>query len=151
MKHILIGILAVLFLNSCTTMKDVSVSSLEKELNWLAGEWVGQGFQTDAISNATWEINLNVDMEKRKCKIKYPTLNCGGEWQLIKGNHYSATFKEVIIDGKDKCYNGGQLVITKVNENHLSYSFFYPDNGELGAFSTLIKKDFYKKMNATQL
>lgn len=128
-----------------------TVTDLGKELKWLEGEWLGTGYQLDAYSNSTWPIELNINLDKKTCQINYPTLDCSGKWQLVNGNYHSATFMEKITEGKTKCYSGGKLVLTLVDENHLSYSFFYPDSGKLGASSTLINKKWGQKMNSTQL
>ena len=151
MKNIIIhlAIFITIIGSSCTGVKQVT--SLEKELKWLEGEWLGRGLQLDGIGQTTWPIELNINLNKKTCKVNYPSLNCNGKWQLVKGNNYSATFMEMITEGKTKCYSGGKLILTLVDEHHLSYSFFYPDSGKLGATSTLIKKEWKQKLNATQL
>lgn len=151
MKNIIIHLIVFITIigTSCSTTKQVT--SLEKQLKWLEGEWLGTGYQLDAYGQSTWPIELDINLDKKTCQANYPSLSCSGKWQLIKGNHHSATFKEIITEGKTKCYNGGRLVLTLVDEHHLSYSFFYPDSGKLGASSTLMKKEWKRKLNSSQL
>ncbi len=150
MKNIFYSILfiAILFA-SCSSLQ--TVNSLEKEMDWLGGKWIGMGLQIDSPQNPTWKIELNVDMKNKSCLIKYPTLECSGKWVLKSGDTRRAIFTEHITEGKNKCYDGGKLVLTKIDENHISYSFFYPDNNILGAFSTLTKAEYAKKLNSRSL
>ncbi len=141
---------AIIFLCcSCSVQK--KYTSLEKEMSWLEGKWIGVGYQADAMTAQTWSIELKVDVKNKKCSINYPSLECSGKWVLKNGNSNAATFVEHITEGKDKCFDQGELIITKVDENHLSYSFFYPKNHQLGAFSTLVKSEYAKKLNSKRL
>lgn len=147
----ILGILSMILLASCSVNRELTTNTLSKQVRWLDGKWIGTGYQVDAYSNDTWPIELDVSLSKKSCTVKYPSLDCGGEWQLVQANAHRATFKEVITDGKNKCYDGGRLEISLIDKNHISYSFFYPDDGKLGAFSTLVRASFLKEQSATTL
>jgi hypothetical protein len=56
-----------------------------------------------------------------KYKIDYPSLKCGGEWRIVSLGLETATFKERITDGKDKCVDDGNVVIERLNVNQLAF------------------------------
>lgn len=115
----------------------------EPDMSWIQGEWAGTGFQTDTPEVSTWTISFYADLKNNAYSISYPSLNCSGEWKLITGDAQKALFKETITDGLEYCMDGGKIIITKVDENHISYSYFFPET-ELQAFSTLTKKEIKK-------
>ncbi|MEM7101895.1 MAG: hypothetical protein AAF502_02115 [Bacteroidota bacterium] len=112
------------------------LDSTEKHPKWLEGEWEGVGLQLNFPS--TWSIDFLV--KENQYMIMYPSLECGGEWELISANQYKAVFRENILEGVNKCVQGGTVVVTKVDEYHISYSYFSPDSGKLEATSTLVNK-----------
>ena len=109
---------------------------------WLQGEWRGIGYQLNTSEN--WSIHLKVSDER--VSIAYPSLECSGNWQIIKQSKNKLELLETITDGADKCVNKGKLVITKVDENHVTYTYFSPFSGELEAFSTLVRKSHLDKL-----
>ena len=82
--------------------------------------------------------SLEFSVKKDHYLISYPSLDCGGEWILISSNKYKATFRENILEGVNKCVQGGTVVVTLVDKNHISYSYFSPDSGNLEATATLV-------------
>ncbi len=135
-----IGFILILFCSACTSTKDVNVSKSSNP-NWLDGSWIGKGYQLDALNNSTWAIELEMDAKSGKYTVAYPSLECSGKWDLFEANDHRAVFKEIIEVGTNRCFNGGKLVITKVDKNHLSYTFFYPDDNVMGAYSTLVRME----------
>ena len=109
---------------------------------WLQGEWRGIGYQLN--SSGTWSISLKVNAER--ASIAYPSLECSGNWQIIKQSENKLELLETITEGTDKCVNKGKLVITKIDENHVTFTYFSPFSGELEAFSTLVRKSHLDKL-----
>ena len=142
---ILTMISAILLFAQCVpTKKTDSLIGVATAPNWIQGEWEGVGYQLNSAGN--WSIRLNV--KEDRYSIAYPSLECSGNWQLQKQSDMKLEFIETITKGTDKCVNKGRIVITKVDENHVTFTYFSPNSGELEAFSTLIiKLDFRQKVH----
>src|ERR1700704_3384240 len=67
-----------------------AVPAQTKSNNWIKGSWEGTGYQTD--DQSTWLMRLTAG--GRRFSIEYPSLNCGGRWQLLSLNSYRARFRE---------------------------------------------------------
>ena len=108
---------------------------------WLDGTWFGVGYQANALSQNTWNINLVYNHSTKEIKIEYPTFPCGGYWKLQEASRHKAVFVEYITDGKNLCQNEGTVVVTKIDENFVTVSYFLPNLVEgVVAFSTLQKQ-----------
>ncbi len=143
MKNLSITLgLAILFIGlmACKSLGPITDKPTDNQ--WIEGTWIGLGYQPDAANHNTWDIQIKIEEGGKKAAVLYPSLKCGGELELISIDNHKAVFTERIIEGKQYCYDGGQLVLTYVNQNHVSYSFFYPDTKALGSFSTLTKDGF---------
>ncbi len=111
------------------------------KLQWLNGDWSGVGYQIS--THESWTMEVKSKAKLRKIQINYPSLNCQGEWVLQKGNKHRAVFKEVITHGKEFCLDQGMVIITKVDDNHISYSYFSSDSPlTLDASATLERRKF---------
>jgi hypothetical protein len=111
---------------------------------WIDGTWSGTGYQID--SGDTWQIELEADSALGIYSVNYPDLNCRGRWKTELVDGYSAVFIEKIEKGDHCCVDGGLIKISKIDANHISFSFFW-DDGSIGAFSTLVRKRLHEKMN----
>ncbi|MFK7949772.1 MAG: hypothetical protein AB8G11_19435 [Saprospiraceae bacterium] len=131
----------VLFMQ-CTPTKSIDNLTTKTSTNWLKGEWEGVGYQLN--SSGSWSIQLKVNDDRYS--IAYPSLECSGNWQLQKESDMKLEFIETITKGTDKCVNKGRIVITKVDDNHVTFTYFSPYSGELEAFSTLIRKSHLDKL-----
>lgn len=118
-----------------------TVTQSKENPSWLLGQWEGIGFQVD-MTKSTWL--MEVDFKKETTKINYPSLNCSGYWILKKQEKDRLVFKENIQKGEDRCMDNGMLVITKVNKNHISFSYFNEHNQTLGAYATLVRTNYSK-------
>ncbi len=113
-------------------------ASQSTALSWLDGEWEGTGYQ---VSNGgTWTIRFSGHSENNYYAIEYPSLYCGGNWTIISGNDYRAEFVEMITAGTDVCVNGGIVILTRVDDRHIAFTYFSPDR-ILDAFSTLVRRN----------
>jgi len=104
---------------------------------WLEGSWRGIGYQINL--QQTWAIELDV---ATTATVNYPSLECSGAWSLVKNAEGLVEFEEAILKGVNRCVNGGRIVITRIDQHHISYSFFEPQNGKLEAHSTLVDVEF---------
>jgi hypothetical protein len=118
------------------TLLSHHVSAQQSALSWLDGVWEGQGYQLS--SGGTWAVKFTGQSGINNYTIEYPSLKCGGNWMILSGNEHRAEFVEVISFGTDVCVNGGMIVLTWVDERHISFTYFSPDR-RLDAFSTLMK------------
>ena len=127
-----LSFLVLCFFVGCTSFFPGKTS-----IHWIDGIWTGVGYQLDI--NETWKIEFHADSQRDFFIIRYPDLNCHGTWTLTSSDGYSFSFTEKIEKGEHECADGGSVVITRVDENHSSFSYFRKD-GMLDSFSTLERK-----------
>ena len=111
-----------------------------KGKSWLRGSWEGTGYQTD--DQSTWPMQLSIKRIKggrRTFSIDYPSLSCGGRWQLLSINGSKARFKELLDHGQDKCSDKGLVVIERIRGQLI---FLYSNRGsrEITASAVLNRK-----------
>jgi len=136
MKKAVIILLSVLFI---CAISDESLAQFRKT-KWLDGTWTGTGFQPNATVD-TWKIVLSYDSSKKYSQIEYPGFPCGGYWELVDATRHKAEFKEHLTKGKDRCQDSGKIIITKIDDNFVTISYFYPEfTKKVVAFSTLEKE-----------
>jgi hypothetical protein len=110
------------------------------DIVWLDGQWEGVGCQLDLEENNTWSISLAIDINQQSFEIKYPSLECSGQWELVEYSNDRAIFNETLIENTNTCIEDGTVIITKVDKNHISYSYYIVDDENVLAFSTLKRK-----------
>lgn len=103
---------------------------------WLNGNWEGTGYQID--TNETWTMSFKA--QGRRFLIEYPSLNCGGEWQLISLNARSARFREKITRGLEQCTNTGLVVIERLSRRQIAFRYSNPGSREVTASAILNRK-----------
>lgn len=126
-------VLSILLCSGCTAYRSTSPS-------WLDGKWEGIGYQLDLQEDPTWSILLSIDTKQKAYSIRYPSLQCTGQWQLIKGTKERVVFQEIIDENTAACTEKGIVIITKVDANHISYSYYVENQATVAAFSTLHRK-----------
>ena len=117
-----------------------TLSAQTKTSNWLTGNWEGTGYQID--DQSTWTMRLTV--RGRRFSIEYPSLNCGGRWQLISINGNRARFKERLDHGQDKCTDNGTVVIQRLSKRQVVFLYALAGKREVTA-SAVLKKALPKK------
>lgn len=127
-------------ISSCTSLKSSTESVYPA---WMVGEWKGVGLQLNI--RQTWMMELKVE-NKKQFEIRYPTLECTGVWKLKTATHSNAEFIEMITYGNDRCTNGGKIIITKIDQNHLSFSYFSSNGNKLQAHSTLVNVKYKESL-----
>lgn len=105
---------------------------------WLDGNWEGIGLQVSPNPH-TWTINLDINSSEDIYEIEYPSLSCGGKWVPEEITGSRAVFVEYIEKGMFRCVHKGKVVVTYVDDRHISFSYFHPYDGRLDSHSTLEK------------
>lgn len=136
MKKILVIVLCFLTINLCSE----KAFAQHSKTKWLNGIWAGVGYQPDALNQTAWKIVLDYNYSTKEIRIDYPSFPCGGNWRLVKADNNKAVFIENITDGKEKCLDQETVVITKIDENYITVSYFLPEKFKgVISFSTLQK------------
>jgi len=102
----------------------------------MRGTWEGTGYQTD--DKSTWEMVLKAG--GKRFAIDYPSLSCGGRWQLISLSTGRARFRERLDHGQDKCADNGNVLIQRVNRNQILFVYSNQGEKELTASAILNRK-----------
>jgi hypothetical protein len=127
-----IAVLLALFLTSVAFAQ----TKPAKSNNWINGAWEGTGYQTD--SQSTWTMLFAA--RGRKFSIDYPSLNCGGRWQLVTINAYRALFKERLDRGQADCTDNGGVVIQRLRKNQILFLYTLAGRREVTASAVLNRK-----------
>lgn len=117
-----------------------SLSAQHNKTKWMDGIWWGIGYQPNALNHQDWQIFLRYDYANNSIEINYPDFPCSGHWKLVKADKNKAEFIEYITEGEKLCNNEGKIIITRIDDNYITVSYFLPKlvDGVL-AFSTLQK------------
>lgn len=114
-----------------------SVASAQSRSNsWIRGTWEGTGYQTD--DKSTWEMVLKAGA--KRFAIDYPSLSCGGRWQLISISAWRARFRERLDHGQDKCAVNGSVLVQRLNRNQILFLYSNQGEKELTASAILNRK-----------
>jgi hypothetical protein len=113
-----------------------AASAQSKSNSWIRGTWEGNGYQTD--DKTTWEMLLKAGA--KRLEIEYPSLKCGGRWKLISVNASRARFREILDHGQDKCADGGNVMIQRLNRNQIMFLYAYKGDKALTASAILNRK-----------
>ena len=129
--------LAVFFLFFIGSAWTVDPTGSADKLAWLNGHWEGVGYQIDG---KTWKVELRKDKDSKNIKISYPSLGCSGEWTVVKNEKERILLKEKIIEGANRCDQGVDVVLTKVNDTHIAITYFLKSYSENAIAHTLLIK-----------
>lgn len=103
---------------------------------WLNGSWEGTGYQID--SNTTWTMSFKA--QGKQFSIEYPSLNCRGNWELIRANSRRAIFRERITIGRNECVDQGLVTVIRLNGRQIAYRFSHAGSTEVSASAILNRK-----------
>ena len=123
------AVLVTLLLSSATPAQT-------KSRGWIRGTWEGTGYQTD--DQSTWSMLFTA--RGRNFSIDYPSLKCGGHWQLINTNGYRARFKERLDQGQDKCTDKGNVTIQRLNQRQVLFLYSLAGKHEITASAILQRR-----------
>ena len=113
-----------------------AICAQTKSNTWLNGTWEGTGYQID--DQSTWTMVLTA--RGGKYSIDYPSLSCGGRWQLISRNTYRARFKERLDHGQDKCTDNGKVVIQRLSKRQIFFLYTIAGSREVTASAVLNRR-----------
>jgi hypothetical protein len=122
---------AILLLLLCAAL-----SAQTKSNNWIKGIWEGTGYQTD--DQSTWTMRLTA--RGGRFSIEYPSLNCGGRWQLVSINGFRARFRERLDHGQEKCADKGNVLIEKLSKRQVVFLYSNAGTREVTASAVLNRK-----------
>jgi hypothetical protein len=114
----------------------LAISAQTKSNTWIRGTWEGTGYQTD--DQSTWTMLFTA--RGGRFSIDYPSLNCGGRWQLVNLNSYRGRFKEKLDHGQDKCTDNGTVIIQRLSKSQLFFLYTIGGTREVTASAVLTRR-----------
>lgn len=132
--------LIIIFIGIFILFSNQAVFGQVQNTKWLDGTWVGEGYQPGALTQQTWQIILVYDYQKQEIIISYPSFPCSGYWTLEKADKQIAIFTEKITEGKNLCVNEEKVIVTRIDDEYITVSYFIAELDGVAAFSTLRKK-----------
>ena len=116
----------------------------ESSMDWLKGSWEGTGLQINP-SNHTWEIIFAYTPgQELPFSINYPSIPCSGNWTIESHEFHRVVFTEKITEGYFRCADNGKVIVTYVDDNHISFTYFLSGSEKLDSYATLkrmVKED----------
>ena len=111
-----------------------------KRKPWLRGAWEGTGYQTD--TDSTWPMTLTITrgQRRRAFSVDYPSLKCGGRWQVLSIGRRRATFKEMLEHGQTECVDNGRVIIQRINTTQLLYLYSNQGSRKITASAILNRR-----------
>ncbi|MBS1809170.1 MAG: caspase family protein [Acidobacteria bacterium] len=106
--------------------------------NWAEGMWEGTAYQS--TPNTVWPLKLVA--QNNKFLIEYPSRTCVAELILTNKKNGQATFREINMNGSNRCADGGEVVLEKVSGAQLIFKYLSPQSSEIVASAILNKKEF---------
>jgi hypothetical protein len=96
---------------------------------WMRGTWRGEADQ----AGTSWSIQLTV--AEGSISVAYPSLGCGGYWDLQSTGTGVATFIEYITYEKDKCVNIVNVTVGRLSSDRMQVRFSWPNGVALGTLT----------------
>ncbi|MCE3296626.1 MAG: hypothetical protein K0R65_2340 [Crocinitomicaceae bacterium] len=122
------GFAALLFLSTAFNVK-------QAKSDWLNGKWWGMKYQVDMAKG--WQTELGINTKTNKFTVSYPELDCTGTLELQSMSKNKAVFIEKLPNSS--CLSDGYIIITKVDETHISFTCLRENNKRLASYCTLTK------------
>ena len=110
-----------------------ATATAQTRRGWLDGTWVGTAYQTN--DNTTWTMRL--DARRGKFTAEYPSLDCGGEWRLVRLTRWRATLTEIITRNPDRCEPRGNVRLLRLGSGQILYLYSYKDSPKIIASAVL--------------
>ena len=83
---------------------------------------------------------MRLTVRKKRYVVEYPSLGCGGRWNLVSVSGGRAVFRERIIKGAEKCAPRGNVVIERLNSRQIGFWYSYRGSNEFVASAILNKQ-----------
>ena len=103
------------------------------------GRWYGVGHERPIRQGVASEYTISISLAGTGGTIDYPSLRCGGSLTRISGNSTRAVFRERI--GYGTCIDGGEVTLSLVNGNRLSFTWLGTDGGTPLSVVGLLNRD----------
>ena len=111
-------------------------ATAQTKRGWLAGDWEGTGYQND--SRNTWTMRL--EARAGRFAIEYPSLDCAGEWRLVRRTRWRATLTETITRGAQRCEPRGNVTLLRLGGGQLLFLYSYEDSRKVIASAVLERR-----------
>ena len=118
---------------SCSSSKR---NSLKTNPSWVIANWQGSAYQFDTKEN--WTMTLAVDSLTNDFKIDYPSLQCSGNWKVIRISENRIELREKITRGIRNCVTRGKVVLEH-RSDHTAFRYYYPTDTFLNAEGHLFR------------
>lgn len=99
-------------------------------------KWDGLCYQEDMDTH--WILELN-KVSKKIFKVSYPTIPCAGTWTIEKKSKNRIILKEVITENVKSCVPVNKVILTKIDNNYYSVSYFTVTSNNIYAFGYIEK------------
>ena len=117
------------------TLVDTIVASPQdgQAMALLEGSWVGSAYQSDIKES----FDLKLICKDGVYTIDYPSIGCGGTWQVKESDSTRVVFKEALSYGQEICNNDGTVVVSFEGKDQLKFQYYFPDLDSLNAIGQL--------------
>lgn len=103
--------------------------------DWLNGKWLGIKYQVNADKG--WQTEMTINTKTKQFSISYPELECTGTLELQSLTKSKAVFIEKLPG--TSCLSDGYIIITRVDEKHISFTCLRDQEQRLASYCTLEK------------
>lgn len=86
-------------------------------------DWHGVGIQSDGLD---WQMQVTTAADGT-LQVDYPGIPCNGFWQIAAFQDAGFDAIEIITQGEDLCFNGGEVRVSALNDSMLMYQWFDGD------------------------
>lgn len=111
------------------------MDTLSSKSDWLDGEWQGEKYQVNM--NKGWQTEMKINTKAKQFSIAYPELDCNGTLEMQSLTKSKAVFIEKLPN--TSCLSDGYIIVTKVDEKHISFTCLRDEEKRLASYCTLEK------------
>jgi hypothetical protein len=117
------------------TLIDTIVASPQdgQAMALLEGTWSGSAYQSDIKET----FDLKLICKDGVYTIDYPSIGCGGTWQVKESDSTKIVFQEALSYGQEICNNDGTVVVSFEGKDKLKFQYYFPDLDSLNAVGQL--------------
>ncbi len=113
------------------TMIAATTHAADKSRKIPIGSWTGLGYQLDDAEAgsgqfSSWTIELTMGPDT--VMIAYPSLDCGGVWNLEQTTDHATYYRETITYGLENCMDQGLSVLSPMDNGRMRIEFYHPDD-----------------------
>lgn len=120
-------------LNSDSSSKKINTSA---KAYWSRLECSGVAYQNNI--DEKWQVKI-YEISANYYRIEYPSLNCGGQLEVVTFDANQILFKESLTYGQSTCTNSGYVVLKKKDNKQFYFEYYWPSRDKLAAEGILTK------------